>query len=781
MSFFKSLLLGVKKKIWEPIIILLAVALAVATFVSALTLRSSVRRTAEESYRALSGNCELEASFSDDFSTYYLTADNKTYLTLKTEAEKYGDFYGGYLFYCSLGDGEDAFAEVYATDLSLLSSYNAVELSEGEVLAESGASVVLSQTFAKKIGAKVGDLITASRYGSERSHPLLVTGIARQKGVFREVDALLSSKGAARILSLGDSVTVYNKFFIDLSEKKTSVLNLTSAEAAALLAAANPAFIVQNPVKENNVEVTLSYQSTLLFLIAVISAVLGVILIYTAVSLVMKNRVSLAALFKSVGATERGIALYLLAEVALYGFVGSLVGLGASFGVSALFGAMTGAIVTFSVGWAGALLGILFGVVLALVAALVPVIKLSILPLYDLLHESSPVRAVRVLPACVSAAVFALLFVCGFVLPVSAAFTVGVFAFLALLAALFALLPLVVKGGAFVLTKWTANKPRARILHLAASGAKHNRHAHSGARLLAIALMAVAAVGALLGEAKKQLSSFDTLFVADIVISAKEDQLPLVAAEAKNVEGVSAAYLAYVGTRCELEGEKGNTVTLLAARGQEYDEVFNAESFGVDVDSFRSEEGRYAALGGGLAIKMGLSVGDTFALVVEGKRVEFTLASLIDTPLTVVFADLSSLGVPANVCLAKGGEEGRKNLAEKYALEGAVYSSKEAFGYVRDLALAYIKVFTVFEILVCVFALAGYINTAIAAYRDRKRERELLLSAGASRGDLNKLVLSENALVFLISAAMGVLSSVLLLFVVQNMLKTIGLYFSLLT
>lgn len=262
------------------------------------------------------------------------------------------------------------------------------------------------------------------------------------------------------------------------------------------------------------------------------------------------------------------------------------------------------------------------------------------------------------------------------------------------------------------------------------------------------------------------------------MISASSDSLPSLAEEAQEVEGVSGAYLAYVANRSSIVGNKDNTVSLFAAYGQQYDKVFNAEELGVDVASFVGSE-RKAAIGGGLALKLGLEVGDTFTVELEDRKVDFVIASLIDTPLTVVFTDLYGLGLAPNVCLADGTEEARFRLAEKYALDGTVITSSEAFGYVTDLAVAYMKVFTLFEVLVCLFAFAGYINAAIAAYRDRKRERELLVAAGASKRDIRLITLAENALVVLSSLLLGAIFSVALLYIVQNMLKTLGLYFTL--
>ena len=357
------------------------------------------------------------------------------------------------------------------------------------------------------------------------------------------------------------------------------------------------------------------------------------------------------------------------------------------------------------------------------------------------------------------------------------AFTVGIFAAVALVALLFTAVPFAVKGVSFLVVRFTEDRPRAGRLRLAAAGARYNRHAQSGARLLAIAVLAILSIALLLGEATAQLGSFDRLFRADVMISADSAEIPSVTADARAVEGVSGAYYAYVETRCSLEGEEGNTVSFFAARAQEYESVFRAAEFGVDVASLAGS--RRAAMGGGLALKLGLEIGDEFALTVNGERETFVLASLIDTPLTVVFVDLSGLGIPPNLCLAEGTDAAFTRLAEKYALTGAVYRAGDAFGYVTTLAEDYIRVFALFEGLVFLFAFAGYLNAALASHRDRRREYELLAAVGAARSDRVKITVWENAIVVLTAALIGAASSFALLYVVQNMLKSLGLYFTL--
>ena len=777
MSFLKSVFLGLRRKIGEPIMILLTVAIAVTTFVSALTLRTSVERTATESYRSLSGGAELEATLSDDLSVYYLTGDSVDYRALEEESSKYGDLYAGYLFYASVGKEEGRFATLYASDLDALSRYNPVAYLSGENKALR-TGIVLGESFAHKIGAETGDSLVVTRYGSAQKLTLTVTGVAAEKGVFATADALVSEEAVSRLLSLGDDVRVYDRFYIDLSEEKLAALGVTIEQAAKAIEEKATSFTLSSPVKDKDVRITLAYQSTLLFVIAFIVAALGAVLIYTAVSLLLKNRLSVAAIFKSVGASAGSLSLYLFLEILLYGVLGSLLGLVGSLGANLIFGALTGSAVGFSLDILSALIGVLFGVVLSLLSAAIPVCKLATSPLSEMLRADSPLLHAKPLPAAVAGGAFAGLFLWTAFAKPSVALLSGVFSGLALPAFLFALMPFVVKGVSCLLCRATRDDPRFGKIYLASSGARANRHAQSGARLLAIAVTAVVAVAVLLGEANAQLRSFDAVFRSDIMISASSESLPDIVKETREEEGVTGSYLAYVETHCAIEGEEENTVTLLAARGQEYEAVFRAAEFGVDVPAIVGV--RRAAMGGGLALKLGLSVGEEFALVVNGERTVFTLATLIDTPLTVVFTDLSGLGVDPNLCLVNGTEEVFNRLSEKYALEGAVYRASDAFAYVTRLAVDYIKVFSLFEALVFLFAAVGYLISALSSFRDRKREYELLVAVGASRGDVKRLVFAENAIVVFVSLFIGALFSVALLFIVQNMLKSLGLYFTLL-
>lgn len=761
--------------------ILLTVAIAVATFASALSLRSAIQKTAIASYQALSGSSEWEISAEYSYDAYYLTADGAEYQKLQQAVSPYGELRKGYLFYAALGKegGEPRFATVYSADYQELSLYNPVHYASGRAPIEQ-TEVVLSRAFAQKIGVKTGDYLVASRYGSDRESTLRVAGIAKDEGIFSQVNVLFSEVVASRLLFQRDEVRAYNKFFADISEEKIKASGMDKESALQAIRTALPTYKVQSPVKDKNVEITLNYQSILLFVIALIVAALGAVLIYTAVTLVVKNRIATAALFKSVGATSGVLSLYLLAEVLLYGLVGSLLGIAGSFGVSAIFGALTGSVADFSLGAGTVFAGIGFGLGLSLLSGLLPVLRLSCASLYDTLHAHSPVLTVKKMPALLTGAVFVALFLATAFASVSAAFTVGVFASLSLLAFLFAFMPLAIKGVSILLCRLTKDHPRLGKVYLAASGAKCERHTQSGARLLAIAVAAVVSVAVLLGEANTQLSSFERLFRADIMISASADELAAIANDVKNEEGVSGAYLCYIESRCPITGEQGNTVSLIAARSQDFEQAFRAAEYGVDVNAIRGE--RKIAMGGGLAMKLGLQIGDSVEITLDGKPVLFTLACMMDSPLTVVFTDLSGLGaeIGANTCLVNGGAEVYSRLSQKYSLTGAVYYAEDAFSYVTKLASSYIKVFTLFEFLVLLFAAAGYLNTALAAHRDRKREYALLSASGASKRDLLKIIVAENGIVVLSAFALGALFAVGLLFIVQNMLKSLGLYFTLL-
>ncbi len=775
--FLKSLFLNLKRKIGEPILIVLTVALAVATFLSAIALRDSIEREAIRSYRSFSGRSEIEAVYAGEDEAFYLTGGSTEYEKLKAAAEDVGALHAGYFFYASASASSDSFARIYSADFSDLSEYNPVSVSKGEI-ASSRTGAVLSASFAEKIGVALGGNFVLSRYGGNQKVTLTAIAFAEEEGVFLSSDILVSENVASRLVSLGDGVTVYNKFFIDFSAQKIEALGLDRKGATDKLAADAPSFTFASPVNEENVETTLSYQSALLAVIASLVAAIGAVLIYSAVSLVMKNRISLCSLFMSAGATRTQLFGYLAAEILLYAVFGSAAGIGLSFGVAALFSAVgsfsAGAI---SVGPLICLFGMLFGVALAFLSSLVPILRLSGTSLYDALHFSTPVARERAFPALVGAIVFlAFLLALAFAAP-RFSLVLGAFAFLSAFALILALAPLAVRGVGELVMR-VAKGGKVGALYVAASASHKQKHAYSGARIFAVSVAAVVTVAALCFEAESQLVSFDKLFKTDVLVTCAEGDAPVVLDSLRAEEGVRGAYLAYLETKCAIEGGDG-TVTLVAVRAQEATAALDLGAFG-----FRFEEiagSRKAAVSRGFALKRGLNVGDPFAVKLNGEYVPFTVAALTDTPITIVFTDLSGLGVSPNACLA--GTDGEKvfdRLSEKYSLIGAVTRVKDVFAYVTSLARSYLRIFKFFNVLVIAFAAIGYANALLASLRDRKREFEILAAVGAGRSDRIKILAFENAIVILSSAVLGAIFSVALLFIVQNALKGLGLYFSLL-
>jgi len=774
--FVKSILHSIKRKVGEPILILVTLVLAVAIFIAALSLRSSVETRLRDSYLSLSGRAELEATFADDFFAYYTTEDAAEYLCLKESAEKYGTLHSGYRFALSVGKEDKTYARAYSTDIWDLLNYNDVRFRIGGH-AEKNSGAIFSATFAEKAGVHIGDFVELSVYGSGKK-TVEVVAFAEDSGPFLSVDILLTDVTASRLLSLSEDVKIRNCFFIELSDDKMQMQGIAESDVAAAIERDATAFRLASPLNNEDFGMTLRYEILLLYVIAALVAALGAILIYTAVTLVMKNRISLVALFRSVGASTGRIFLYLIAEIALYGLVGSLLGVAASFGISALMNVMLGsASAPVTVSYLTAFFGVLFGLALALVSAVAPVAKVSTMPLYDMLASSSPVVKRSALPSVIAGA---LLF--GFLLwsifaTVSASFVVGIVTSVLLFVFLFLVIPPVVKAVGSLVMKLTANTA-CGTLYVAASGARENRHTQSGARLLCIALTAVIVVAALCGEATGQLSKYERLFRSDIMISASASDLPTIRDEVRAESDAEGAYLAYMESKCSLAQGAG-IVTIIAVRSQEAGSALDLDAFGIDLSGIRGA--RRLAMGRGLAMKIGVDIGDAVALKVNGEDLEFTVGDLLDTPLAFVFTDLSGLGIDPNTCLVRSDSDTLvKDLSERYSRTAVVYPVEETFSFITDMVDAYIRVFILLDVIVILFAAFGYVNNALASYRDRKREYELLNGVGAGKTERRKLVLAENAIVTLSAVFISALASVLMLYVVQNMLRTFGLYFSLL-
>ncbi|MBP5404873.1 MAG: FtsX-like permease family protein [Clostridia bacterium] len=775
--FVRSLLRSVKRKVGEPILIVATVLLAVAVFVAAFSLRVSVEKRETASYRALAGECALEASFSDAFSAYYTTEDSAEYRTLREKTEAYGTLHSGYYSYLTATGGTESFARAYSTDISDLFKYNDCKFVSGGVSSKA-TGVILRAAFAEKIGVKTGDRMGLSVYGSERKSTVEVVGIAEESGPFLQADILLSDTVTARLLSMPEDVRIRNRFFIELSEEKTEALGIAEKEIAATLGRLAPSFTFASPVNEEALATTLRYESTVLFALVGLVAVLGVILIYTAVTLVMKNRLSLASLFRSVGASSGALFFYLFAEIALYAVLGSLLGVAASYGVAALMNLMIGtASAPVSITFGTASLGVLFGVLLALLSAFIPVWRVGKMPLYEMMQSSSSVRKPQVLPVLITGGLFVALFLWSALSSVSAALASGILAAIALFALLFAVMPILIKGANALIMRFS-EKSAVGALYIAAAGARENRHAQSGARLLVIALTVVISVATISGKTAAQLSSLERLFRADVVISAESEDVRAIRSEVVAEEGVKETYLAYIEQKCSL-AQGTRQVTLVALRAEDFAVAMDVGSIDLDVSSVRGE--RRLAIGRGLAMQAGVSVGDPILLEVGGVETVFTVASYLDTPLAIVFTDLSGLGIKENACLAEvSAETVTQDLAEKYSRSAFVVRFVELFSSYVEAANAYIRVLILLDVLVVIFAFLGYANNALASYRDRKREFRLLAQVGASVSEKRKIIFFENAVIALSALLVAAVASVCLLFIIQNMLKYFGAYFRLL-
>ncbi|GEM_PF-2319943 len=774
--FLKSLLLSVRKKVGEPILIFLSVALAVAVFLSAVALRESIEKEAIASYRFLSGKAEIEASLSPDLDLYYLTDSSAEFQRLKESADSVGELYAGFFFYASCEGAKKAFTRSYATDFSSLGSYNPVSCLSGEVpTGRTGA--VISRAFADKIGAAVGSEILLSRYGSGQKIALTVSGIAEEKGVFASADLVLSERAAGRLFSLGDGATIYNRFFLDYSDEKLRTAGEGERSATERIGRENPSFSLSSPVNEENVGVTLAYQGTLIGVIAALVAVIGAVFIYTAVTLVLKNRIGLASLFMTAGATKGQLFFYLAAEILLYGLLGSIAGVFLSFGISRLF-ALAGSFASGVIRPSFALvaLSVLFGVLLSFLSSLIPLLRLTRTSLYDALHFSSPVSKIGLYPSIVSFLILLLFTAATALVPSSLSFGFGVVAFGAAFAFVFFAAPLCVKGANALIMR-AVKDGKAGILYVASSGAKEQKHSFAGARILAVASMAVIVVSLLSGEAASQLRAFEKLFKTEIVMTAPSGTASSLLGSVRQEDQVENAYLAYLENKCAV-GEGKNTVTFIAVRAQEAEEALDLSVFGLSPSAIAGE--RKIAISRGLAMKLGVSEGKTLSIRLNGEFEEFAVSYLMDTPLTLAFADLSGLSIGANACLVKGKDPALfEALSEKYSTVSVSAKTRDVFSYVISLADSYLRVFRVLSILVALFAAAGYVNAYLASLRDRKKEFDVLAAAGAGKKEIAKILALENTVVLLSALALGFLLSAGLLFIVQNMLKTLGLYFSL--
>lgn len=519
-------------------------------------------------------------------------------------------------------------------------------------------------------------------------------------------------------------------------------------------------------------------------LIAAIALFAGAFLIFNTLSMTVVERVRELGLLRAAGATRGQLTSFILAQAAVIGLAGSLLGIALGVGLAALMAAWVGtiggvAIVAPTVAPIDLVAAVAIGLVVTLAAAIEPARRAGRVPPVEALRSRLELPAARRARIRWLVGVFAVVGVVGLLVwPRAAgdAALVRAFCVYALLLAVVLLIPFVLPG----LTR-IAGTPYALIARLEerlarASILRDRARATLTVGALTVGLALIVALGGLGQHARAAASAWvadvvpGDLVVTSIFPRAADEGLDETLGSLPGVASVSpiATFdLAVDGVRVDAAAMVGQD---LAADGR-LDVVVGDRAAALAA----LDAGGSVILPSGVAEARGRSVGDRVRVAgADGEALELTVAGIAARTLPgrsgeswlVGWADAERLGLAGAdayaVRFATGATEAQRaalaDEARALALEPATLGRIQgAVGEALD------RVFSLFDalaVIAVIVATLGIVNTLTMNVLERVREIGVLRAAGMTRRQVWRSVVVEAGVTGLVGAVCGIAAGI---------------------
>jgi putative ABC transport system permease protein len=522
-------------------------------------------------------------------------------------------------------------------------------------------------------------------------------------------------------------------------------------------------------------------------LFAVVSVLVAALVIANTFTILLAQRMRETALLRCVGATRAQVFRRVVAEAAVVGFTGAVIGSGVGLAIG--FGLSQGAALPgielpsgpLVVGVAPVLVSLLLGVVLTIVSALVPAVRATRVP---------PIAALRTIPLgrgggrrgrVVLVASAGLLTIGGVALtvvglrtddPLTAMAIVmagGMCVFLALLL----LSPLFI-GPLVSAVAWLPGLLLGAPVRLAAANARRNpgrTAATTAALLVGVALMAggstVAATVNRTAEAQlNQAFPVDYLLTPAVTAGDRPATVPPSVTAALRTDPTYDLVAAVRQATVKAAGGGGLLVGTIDEQA-----IGTAYRPAVTTGSLADLRPGTAVVSSGSDVLVGLRAGDPLRVTVPGRTITLTVAATVQSAtlvgdVVVTAADFAALfpSATGDSLVMLRTADGVPAATARHRLEAALAAHPlvevgdlAEFRDERNAAIDQIvAVIAVLLALALIIALVGIANTLSLSVLERTRESALLRALGLTRGQLRATLLAEALLIAAAGALVGV-------------------------
>ncbi|MFF2797456.1 ABC transporter permease [Lysinibacillus xylanilyticus] len=652
--------------------------------------------------------------------------------------------------------------------------------------------VIISEEMAKKEGYSIGDTILLNVNGMDEQFTIFA--VAKKVGFFAQESELTKSvviplKTANDLYGVSNAVNVR---YVEVSDHKAveKVVNELKEQ--------NPSLSIASVYDNQTLEDQTNTILLALFFVLLIVIVISFYIISSLFNVIIKERITVIGIFKSIGASKWHIRIMLLAESFFFGIIGGIAGIGTGLAVSPiLFEVLNSYDETISIysnpnQWIYIGLTLVFTIGVSILSSFIPVLKLSNVSIKQILMNNFKMNT--------GYSKLGYLWGIGFM---GTALIISYFnTNYNLIMGLISILMVFVGGILFVpyLVRWSVflgtKILRSLVSYNLQFGFKNlenNRLLRNNITLITVVLTLIITIYTVIMGVQNYMTGISNANDFDISITSLEKDQNLYDF-LKSETGVIEPYKEYLGFE-QIQTGKGQTghITYIGLDPNKVFKEFHKDGVKYnEADSKKLFTGNYMIVDKFILNLYNLQIGDKVKIVVKGKAIQdYEIIGVMDaanfsTNRSVAMISLENFQKdistqPFQILLKTDGnvQEVSKSISQKLmntssqvrTLEENIEQSMQGV----DNLFMVLKILIILAVLLAGFGIG---NNLLISFLQRQRELAILHSVCMSKMQLVRMFIVETIGVCLFASCLAFFLSFIIAKMLPDFLWGVGIAFS---
>ena len=645
-------------------------------------------------------------------------------------------------------------------------------------------SIIISQKTAEKYKLNVGDRMELFIGDIRRS--VNVYGISLPAGMFSD-----ESKGAKALISyksLGD--------YMD-TEGKPTMLYIKVAEGVGIdtliaeLKRSYPKYEVKEPFSKQELYDNISMISMPLLLMTFVVTFMSIFIIYTSFKVITLEKLPIIGTFRSIGASRRTMDKVLFLESLFYGIVGGIAACILGIGILYVMTEFTTPAefkeyieVKIDISFVKLVITFLLSIVVCLISSMLPIIKVSKIPLKEIVlgnvvsHKKRKIRKDVLGIICIIVA---------FILPIisskSLALLLNGISILLIQVGIINILPMLIK-----ITSKGSEKIFCMVFGnigiLAVKNIKGNKSILNSIALITIGITTLLMINNIsINVSVEVVNFYQKTFISDMEVYMNDMDKSAVRGLVRNdgVESVNPIYQTY-GVEIKELGEKIESIETV--QDENYSKYVKLDYMGKEKEIFEKiNKGRYLIMSVIMKNRFNLKEGDKLTLKFpQGDRV-YTILGFANTfmwngsfalaPETYLKIDTKAKYYNSAYVRVKGDSKvileslKKQHLSRNlggHTVEEMLIDNKDSNEQLMSMLIG-------FSILALIIGIIGVINNLIISFIERKQSIAVLRSVGMSKKQVIKMLFIESLYSGGIGGIAGIAGGVIIMKIVPSLME----------